>query len=77
MKLHQVGTANRKISKDGFAPAAPALARRVAQSFFEIDTIPSFDIRYFTPWRDSVFDIRFLRVSSFDQTGRFGGQRLG
>jgi len=23
----------------------------------------SFDIRYFTPWRDSIFDIRFSKVS--------------
>jgi hypothetical protein len=33
----------------------------------------SFSIRRFTPRRDSMFILSFL----FDQTGRFGGQRLG
>jgi len=45
---------------------------RFAQSFFyEIDRIHSFDIRH------SLFDIRYslLKVSIFDQTGRFSGQR--
>jgi hypothetical protein len=60
MKLHLDGTANRRMSKDGFA---------LLSLLYKIDRIPSFDIHY------STFDIRFLGVSIFDQTGHYGCQR--
>jgi hypothetical protein len=40
-------------------------------------------IRRFTPWRDwtfpasAGFDVHFFLSFLVDQTGRFGGQRLG
>jgi len=51
MKLHLIGTANRRISNveqqnfEGWF--------RYAQSFYKTDRIPSFDIRH------SLFDIRY------------------
>jgi hypothetical protein len=44
------GTANRRISKDGFAPAAPEVARRVTQSYLKLTdfTASTFDILFFT-----------------------------
>jgi hypothetical protein len=72
MKLHQTGTANRRISKDGFAPAAPALARRVAQSCLKsTEIIPStFDIPC------SIFDIPSFTVSLPIRLVDSSGQRL-
>jgi hypothetical protein len=48
MKLHEGGTANRRISKGGFA----------VLNSLKIDRIHPFDIHY------SIFDIRFFRASA-------------
>jgi hypothetical protein len=71
MKLHPVGTANRRISNKKFRMMKCGIA--ALSLFFKNnnDRIPYFDIRY------SLFDIRYSLFQSFffDLTGRFSGQR--
>jgi hypothetical protein len=60
MKLHIVGTANRRMSKDGIALGLRSLFGGVGLlSLFKIDRIHYFDIRY------SLFDIRYSLFQSF------------
>ena len=63
VKLHIVGTANRRISN--IEPQNVEGWNRFAQSFFKIDRIHYFDIRH------SLFDIRFFRVSSMIRLDAF------
>jgi len=74
------------MSKDGIAPAAPALARRVAHSFLlnrPFDTVkdPEALEGKLTAGRIhySMFDVRRSMFISFffEQAGRSGGQPLG
>ena len=63
MKLHEVETANRRISKYGIAALSP---------FFKLTEYitSTFDIHY------SIFDIRFFKSFLFDQT-KLAGQASG
>jgi hypothetical protein len=71
MKLHIVGTANRRISNKKFRMMKCGIAALSLFSKNNNDRIPYFDIRY------SLFDIRYSLFQSFfsDLTGRFSGQR--